>query len=109
MPVKSCNSVKKPSTKLFAMLAETVVPVLGKVPVKEDSMVQRPSTFLLEMVVMAVFALSVNVKTHIEITPITTAAIFEAVDILNTVEGLNSSWRGTLSRLRNLTSDICDW
>ena len=71
-------------------------------------MVHWPSTFLLEMLVMAVFALSVNVKTHIEIIPITTAAIFEAVDILNTVEGLNSSWRGTLSRLRNLTSDICE-
>ncbi len=55
---------------------------------------------------MGVFALSVNVKTHIEIIPITAAATFEAVDILNTVEGLNSSWRGTLSRFRNLTSDI---
>ncbi len=63
---------------------------------------------MLEIVVIAVFALSVNVKTHIEMIPITTAAIFEAVDILNTVEVLNSSWKGTLSRLRNLTSDICD-
>ncbi len=56
---------------------------------------------------MAVFALSVNVKTHIEMIPIITAAIFEAVEILNTVEVLNSSWRGTLSRFLNLTSDIC--
>jgi hypothetical protein len=67
VPVTSFNSVKNPSTKRFAMSAETVIPVGGKDPVKEDSMVQRPSTFLLEMVVMAVFALSVNVKTHIEI------------------------------------------
>jgi hypothetical protein len=106
VPVASFNSVKNPSAKLFAMSAETVVPDLGKVPEKEDSMVHWPSTLLLEMVVMGVFALSVNVKTQIEIIPITAAAIFEAVDILNTVEGLNSSWRGTLSRLRNLTSDI---
>ena len=70
---------------------------------------QRPSASLLEMVVMGVFALSVNVKTHIEMIPITAAAIFEAVDILKTVEGLNSSWRGTLSRFRNLTSDICGY
>ncbi len=58
---------------------------------------------------MGVFALSVNVKTHMEMIPITAAAIFEAVDILNTVEGLNSSCRGTLSRFRNRTSDICGY
>ena len=72
-------------------------------------MVQWPSASLLEMVVIGVFALSVNVKTHMEIIPITAAAIFEAVDILNTVESLNSSCRGTLSRFRNLTSDICGY
>jgi peroxiredoxin len=77
-----------------------------KVLVREDNIEHLPSISVLEMVVMADFALSVNVKTHIEMIPITTAAIFEAVDILYTVEVLNSSWRGTLSRFRNLTSDI---
>jgi hypothetical protein len=109
VPVVSFKSAKYPSTKLCATSAVTVVQVLGKFPEKEDNIEQWPSASLLEMVVIGVFALSVNVKTHIEMIPITAAAIFEAVDILKTVEGLNSSWRGTLSRFRNLTSDICGY
>jgi hypothetical protein len=38
--------------------------------------------FVLEMVVMAVLALSDNAKTHIETIPMTTAEIFEADEIL---------------------------
>ncbi len=55
-------------------------------------MVHLPlSRFLLEMVVMAVLALSDNVKTHIETIPMITAEILEADEILLTTERVNSS------------------
>ncbi len=58
---------------------------------KADIITQLPMESVAWMVVMAVLTLSVKVKTQMEMIPITAAKHFEAVEILITVEGVNSS------------------
>jgi hypothetical protein len=65
--------------------------LLSVCPEKEDIIKQLPLESVAWMVVMAVLALSVKVKTQMEMIPITAAKHFEAVEILITVEEVNSS------------------
>ena len=104
--VTSFNSFLYPSKKSDACVAVRRLRLSSVLPVKADSIMQLPLESVAWMVVMAVLALSVKVKTQMEMIPITAAKHFEAVEILITVEGVNSSLRGTPVRLWNLTSDI---
>lgn len=89
--VTSFNSCLYPSKKSDACVAVTRPEFSSVYPVKEDRIMQLPTESVAWMVVMAVLALSVKVKTQMEMIPITTAKHFEAYEILITVEGVNSS------------------
>ncbi len=87
----SFNSSLYPSAKSDACVAVMRPALSSFCPEKEDIIKQLPLESVAWMVVMAVLALSVKVKTQMEMIPITAAKHFEAVEILITVEWVNSS------------------